>query len=71
MSDRCRNKAEYELLSEGTPVLSKRVRSYPCGHVHFDGEVFLCQAHAHIYEPHHKNLNEDTELAEWFQRVMG
>jgi hypothetical protein len=45
---------------------SKRATSYPCGHEHFNGEVFLCRAHAAPENP-----NENTELAEWFRRVMG
>jgi hypothetical protein len=60
----CGQKAEYELLMDGTCIQSERARSYRCGHVHFKEEVFLC----HACRP--KNLNEDTELAEWFRRVV-
>jgi hypothetical protein len=60
---RCRQKAEYELRTDGTCIQSGRAKCYRCGSEHYEGEVFLCHAHAHV--------NGDTELAEWFRRVMG
>jgi len=67
--ERCSQKAEYERLTDGTCIQSKRAKLYVCGYVHFMGEVFLCHAHAH--QGSHKNLNENIELAGWFQRMMG
>jgi hypothetical protein len=67
--ERCRQKAEYERLTDGTCIQSERARSYRCGRVHFKGEVFLC--HAHAYQGGHKNLHDDAELAEWVRRVIG
>lgn len=50
--NRCREKASYELLRNGSCIESKRARSYRCGHKHFGGEIFLCFLHTHA--PGHK-----------------
>jgi len=63
--ERCKQKAEYERQTDGILIQSKRAKLYVCGYVHFMGEVFLCHAHAH------QDLNENIQLAGWFQRLMG
>ena len=50
--NRCKEKASYELLRDGSCIESKRARSYRCGHKHFGGEIFLCYQHTHV--PGHK-----------------
>ena len=68
----CEQASQYEALNDGTCVQSKRAGVFRCGLVHlFYGVTFLC--HAHAYQAGHKvkNLHEDTELAEFAQRVLG